>query len=168
LSAGLWVFTNQQITVYTIRASRGHDVIVEILGQTFKDILVSDCFLAYDDHALQDWLKQKCIGHLLRNLHDVEESKIGGAVRFAREVTALLHRALALKADKPNVLPERFAQQAAALEAELDTLIDPQRRLTDPDNARLAKRLRKQRSHVLRFLYVDGLDPTNNRIRSVG
>jgi transposase len=163
LSAWLWVFTNQQITVYTIQASRGHDVIVEILGQTFKGILVSDCFLAYDDHALQDWLKQKCIGHLLRNLHDVEESKIGGAVRFAREVTALLHRALALKADKPNVLPERFAQQAAALEAELDTLIDPQRRLTDPDNARLAKRLRKQRPHVLRFLYVDGLDPTNNQ-----
>jgi len=163
LSAWLWVFTNQHITVYTIRESRGHDVVVEILGQTFKGVLVSDCFLAYDDQALQDWLKQKCIGHLLRNLHDLEESKTGGAVRFAREVTALLRRALALKGDKPNLLPERFAQQAAALEAELDTLIDSQRRLTDPDNARLAKRLRKQRPHVLRFLYIDGLDPTNNQ-----
>jgi hypothetical protein len=59
--------------------------------------------------------------------------------------------------------PDLFAQRAATLEAELDALIDPQQRLTDPDNLRLAKRLRKQRPHVLRFLYVDGLDATNNQ-----
>lgn len=45
----------------------------------------------------------------------------------------------------------------------MDALIDPQRRLTDPDNVRLAKRLRKQRPHVLRFLYVEELDATNNQ-----
>jgi hypothetical protein len=33
---------------------------------------------------------------------------------------------------------------------------------TDPDNARLAKRLRKQRDHLLRFLDHDGVDATNN------
>ena len=33
---------------------------------------------------------------------------------------------------------------------------------TDPDNARLARRLRKQRAHLLRFLDHDGLDATNN------
>jgi len=163
LSAWLWVFTNQHITVYAIRESRGHEVVIEILGQTFKGILVSDCFLAYDDKALQDWLKQKCVGHLLRNLSELEESKTGGAVRFARDVTAVLQSALALKADMPTLSPELFAQRAAAVEAELDALIDPQRRLTDPDNARLAKRLRKQRPHVLRFLYVDGLEATNNQ-----
>jgi transposase len=163
LSAWLWVFTNQHITVYAIRESRGHEVIIELLGQTFRGILVSDCFLAYDDQTLRDWLKQKCVGHLLRNFSELEESKTGGAVRFARDVTALLQGALALKADKSNLSPALFAQRAAALEAELDALIDPQRRLTDPDNLRLAKRLRKQRPHVLRFLYVDGLDATNNQ-----
>jgi transposase len=163
LSAWLWVFTNQHITVYAIRESRGHEVVIEILGQAFKGILVSDCFLAYDDQALRDWLKQKCIGHLLCNLGELEESKMGGAVRFARDITALLRRALALKAEKPNLTLDLFAQRAAAVEADLDALIDPQRRLTDPDNLRLAKRLRKQRPHVLRFLYVDGLDATNNQ-----
>jgi len=163
LSAWLWVFTNQHITVYAIRESRGHEVVIEVLGQTFRGILVSDCFLAYDDKALRDWLKQKCVGHLLRNLSELAESKTGGAVRFARDVTTLLQGALTLKADKPNLSPALFAQRAAALEAELDALIDPQRRLTDPDNLRLAKRLRKQRPHVLRFLYVDGLEATNNQ-----
>jgi hypothetical protein len=36
------------------------------------------------------------------------------------------------------------------------------RRLTDPDNVRFAKQLRKHRPHLLRFLYVEGLDATNN------
>jgi transposase len=77
-------------------------------------------------------------------------------------VTALLRKALALKAEKPNLAADVFTQRAAALEARLDTLIDEKRRLTDRDNRRFAKRLRKQRPHLLRFLYVDGLDATNN------
>lgn len=42
-----------------------------------------------------------------------------------------------------------------------DQLIDEKRRLTDPDNARFAKRLRKHRQYIFRFLYVDDLDATN-------
>jgi transposase len=162
LSAWLWVFTERHITVYAIRDNRSHEVVIEILGRAFKGILVTDCFLAYDHRALLDWLKQKCIGHLLRNLKDLQDTKTRGAVRFAQDVTALLRQALTLKAEKPKLPPETFAQRAATLEAELDALIDPRRQLTDLDNRRLAKRLRKQRPHVLRFLYVDGLDATNN------
>ncbi|MBC7099388.1 transposase, partial [Candidatus Bipolaricaulota bacterium] len=32
-----------------------------------------------------------------------------------------------------------------------------------PGNARLAKRLRKQREHLLTFLNIEGVEPTNNR-----
>ena len=59
--------------------------------------------------------------------------------------------------------PTAFAQQADALEARLDRLIDARRRFSDPDNLRFANRLRKHRPHLLRFLYVDGLDATNNQ-----
>lgn len=163
LSAWLWVFTNQEITVYTIRQSRGHQVVLDILGKEFEGVLVSDCFVAYDAKALADWLKQKCIGHLLRNLSEIEASKAGRAVCFARDVTALLRDALALRDEKPSLDAETFAQRAAALEARLDALIDEKRRMTDPDNVRFAKRLRKQRPHLLRFLYVEGLDATNNQ-----
>ena len=67
-----------------------------------------------------------------------------------------------LKAQKDPRSTEQYAQQAAALEARLDELINAKRQLTDPDNARFAKRLRKQRKHVLRFLYGDELDATHN------
>lgn len=163
LSAWLWVFTNQEITVYTIRKSRGHEVVLDILGREFKGVLASDCFLAYDAKALAEWLKQKCVAHLLRNLSEIEASKTGRAVCFSRDVTALLREALTLQKEKPTLNSETFDQRAAEMESRLDALIDAKRRMTDRDNVRFAKRLRKHRPHLLRFLYVEGLDATNNQ-----
>ncbi len=163
LAAWLWVFTNRETTVYTIRSSRGHEVVVDILGAEFAGVLHTDCFLAYDAKALADWLKQKCVSHLLRNLSEMEANKTGGAVRFARQVTALLREALQLKAEKSTLPAETFARRTATLEKRLEQLIHERRRFTDADNARFAKRLRKHRDHLLRFLYVDELDATNNR-----
>jgi transposase len=163
LSAWLWVFTNRDLTVYTIASGRGHEVVLQMLGEAFAGVLVSDCFTAYDHRALAAWLKQKCIGHLLKDLSELNESKTAGAVRFARDVTAMLRAALTLRDQKPTLAPADFAAQAAQLEAQLDALIDTRRQLTDADNLRFAKRLRKHRPHLLRFLYVNGLDATNNQ-----
>jgi hypothetical protein len=163
LSAWLWVFTNQHATVYKIAKGRGHEVVVDILGREFKGVLASDCFTAYDHRELAAWLKQKCLAHLLRELDELDATKTRGAVRFARDLTALLRAALQLKAAKPHLDDATFQQRAAALETRLDTLIAAKRKLTDPDNKRLAKRLRKHRPHILRFLYHDELDATNNR-----
>ena len=162
LSAWLWVFTNQEVTVYAIRDNRSSDVVVEILGEKFKGILVSDCFVAYNDKRLAAWLKQKCFSHLLKDLKEMEESKVGRATHFAQDGTTLLQAALALKKEKPNLDPAIFAQRTQALETQLDALISKQRNLKDRDNVRFARRLRKHRPHLLRFLYVDGLDATNN------
>jgi transposase len=162
LSAWLWVFANQEVTVYAIRANRSSDVVLDILGEKFEGVLASDCFMAYDNQRLKAWLKQKCLSHLLKDLKEMEEGKTGRAVQFARDGTAILQAALKLKAEKPNLDPATFAQRAQALEAQLDALISSQRQLKDRDNARFARRLRKHRPHLLRFLYVDGLDATNN------
>jgi len=162
LSAWLWVFTNHEITVYVIRTNRSSDVVIDILGEKFRGVLVSDDFVAYDDRRLSTWLKQRCLSHLLCDLKEMQENKTGRALHFARQMTKLLQQALALKGEKPHLDPFTFAQRAQALENRLDLLIAPERRLTDPENARFAKRLRKHRPHLLRFLYVDGLEATNN------
>lgn len=162
LSAWLWVFTSEKLTVYTIETSRGHEVVLAILGKEFKGVLVSDCFLAYDHQALKNWLKQKCLSHFLKDLKELTETKTRGAVRFARDVKEVLQAALELKTKKEHWAKAQYARQAKIVEARLDQLIDVKRKLTDPDNARFAKRLRKHRPHILRFLYVDELDATNN------
>jgi hypothetical protein len=162
LSAWLWVFTHPDLTVYTIRANRSSDVVLDILGSHFSGILTSDGLLSYDDRRLKDWLKQKCLSHLLKDLKEMNEAKKGRALHFVRQATRLLQEALALKRQKPALPPRTFSRQARALETQLDLLITKSRRFSDPDNARFAKRLRKHRPHLLRFLYVDDLEPTNN------
>lgn len=162
LAAWLWVFTHQEVTVYAIRDNRSSDVVIDVLGEEFKGILTTDCYLAYDDRKLKEWLKQKCVGHLLKNLKEMKEGKSGRALHFARQVTIVLQEALALKAEKTRLDPFMFHQRAQELESQLDLLIAPHRRLSDRDNARFAKRLRKHRLHLLRFLYVDELEATNN------
>ena len=162
LSAWLWVFANQEVTVYAIRDNRSSAVILEIMGKEFQGILVSDCFVAYDNQRFADWLKQKCFSHLLKDLKEMEESKTGRAVQFAKQVTAVLRAALKLKAEKSSLEPVIFTQRAQTIETQLNTLISEQRQLKDRDNVRFARRLRKHRLHLLRFLYVDDLDATNN------
>lgn len=163
LAAWLWVFTNREISVYAIRDNRSSDVVVDILGRGFKGVLVSDCLVTYDDRRLSAWLKQKCLSHLLTDLKEMKESKTGRALHFARQLSLLLREAMALKVRKSSLDPFTFFQQARALETRLDQLIAPQRRLTDRENARFAKRLRKHRPHLLRFLYIDDLEATNNQ-----
>src|SRR5262245_39661191 len=93
-SAWLWVFADAHATLYRIRRSRGHEGVVEVLGEDYPGVLVSDCFLAYDP---LNYRKGKCSAHLLKRCSEVEQSKSRGAVRFSRRVAALLRRAMALK-----------------------------------------------------------------------
>jgi len=163
LSAWLWVFTSQKVTVYTISPRRSHEVVVEVLGKQFAGVLVSDCFLAYDHKGLREWLKQKCFAHFLRELAKLEGEKTKGAVRFPRALAQVLREALALREEKGKLDEASFKVRLQEVERKLDALIAERRRFSDPDNARFAKRLRKQRPHLLRFLEMEGVEATNNR-----
>jgi hypothetical protein len=156
-SAWLWVFADAHATLYRIRQSRGHEVVVEVLGEDYKGVLVSDCFLAYDP---LNFTKSKCSAQLLKRCSEIEQSKSRGAVRFSRQVAALLRRAMALKRHRGTISEHGYAVFRGKVHAELDHLLAVT--YTDPDNARLAKLLRKHRDSVLRFLYHDGVDATNN------
>lgn len=163
LSAWLWVFTNQQLTVYAIDERRSHEVVVRILGREFRGILHSDCFSAYDHAELSAWLQQKCLAHLLKDLKQMKEAKGGRALQFAVELADLLQSAIRLRDLKPDLDTVFFRREAARLERRLDALIAPKRRFSDSDNRRMAKRLRKQRRHLFRFLYQDEVEATNNQ-----
>ena len=156
-SAWLWVFADEHATLYRIRPSRGHEVVVDVLGEDYQGVLVSDCFLAYDPLPFR---KGKCLAHLLKRCSEVEQSKSRGVVRFSRRVAALLRRAMALKRRRGALGDHGYAVLRGKAHAELDRLLAGT--YTDPDNARLAKLLRKHRGDLLRFLDHDFVDETNN------
>ncbi len=165
LSAWLWVFSNKQTTVYTIHSgegARGHEVVLEILGKEFKGVLISDCFLAYDAKALNDWIKQKCLAHLLRDLHDFRESGKIAILAFAKEAIALFQDAIQLKNAKDQFADDQYQKKVTAIEGRLDVLISNYESLNDEDAARFVRRLQKQRDHLFTFLKYDEVDPTNN------
>lgn len=82
---------------------------------------------------------------------------------FPRALLALLREALELGEERVTIDDESFAVRRRGLEERLDALIAVGGRFSDPDNARLAKRLRKQREHLFTFLEVEGVEATNNR-----
>lgn len=157
-SAWAWVFANRQFTCYVISRSRGHGVVLDVLGSEFGGCLLSDFFSAYDPLPYES--KSKCLAHLLRALSDVEELQTRGAVKFPRWTKSLLRDAVELKGAKGRLGPEEYADRCAKLEKRLDRLLAGN--IREPKNLRLANRMRKHREHLLTFLYHDSVDPTNN------
>ena len=79
---------------------------------------------------------------------------------MGRRVAALLRGALTLRERRTRLSEERYQRACPRLEAALNRVLAEQQ--SDPDNARLVKLLLKHRSRILTFLYVAGLEPTNN------
>lgn len=154
--AWLWVFTNQEATVYTIDPTRAHEVAERVLGEEFEGVLGCDCFPAYD--PLPYW-QQKCLGHLLKRCSQIAlmESE---EMAFSQKVAHLLRRAIKLKERKSKMSPHGYRVARGKLEAALDRLLAQE--VTDAEIVKLVKLLTKQRAHLLTFLYVDEVDATNN------
>lgn len=59
-------------------------------------------------------------------------------------------------------MPHGFKVQRGKIEAAMDRLLE--KNLTDPGNARLARRLQKHRDHIFTYLYDETgeTEPTNN------
>ena len=156
-SAWLWVFTNDQVSVYVIDPHRDHTVVERILGRDFPGVLITDCFLAYDPLTCD---KSKCVGHLLRRCDTLLESGNPAAMRFSEQATQLLRRALKLKERKSTMSAHGYQVACGRLEAAFDRLLE--RSYRQPDTVRFVKLLRKQRPYLFTFLYVDAVPPTNN------
>lgn len=58
-------------------------MVVEILGKGFAGVLSLDCFSAYHHKALSKELKQKGLEHIFKDLSEIAEERVHGAVRVA-------------------------------------------------------------------------------------
>lgn len=156
-SAWLWVFTNQWVTVYVIREDRSQFVIRDMLGDYFTGVLSSDCCASYDPIKAD---KQKCLGHILKDLSANEAIQSRNAARFSQEASTVLRDAIDLKRRGRSMSERGYASACGRIEARMDRLLE--RNYRDPDNRRLAHRMIKHREHLFTFLDVEEVEPTNN------
>lgn len=156
----LWDFVCASATLYTIRDSRGYDVIEQILGAGYAGVLGHDGWSPYDRLKFAE--HQTCNDHLLRRCRELLEVATGRAGWFPRELQALLRAGLALRdrRDEGIISGHGLAVSRGRLEARLDRLLY-QTWLTNPDNVRLANHLDAHRHQVFTYLWIPGVEATN-------
>ena len=90
----LWSFSNPEVRYFLRRASRGRQVVAEVLGDEFDGVLVSDFYGAYNVHQ---GLHQRCWTHLLRDIHQLKERypQHQGLAEWAQQVREVYDQAQA-------------------------------------------------------------------------
>ena len=86
-------FSTPEARCFLRRASRGREVVAQVLGDEFEGVLISDFYGAYNVHQ---GLHQRCWTHLLRDIHRLKEQYpqhpgLAGWAQWVREVYDQAH-----------------------------------------------------------------------------
>src|SRR5450759_635539 len=164
----IWVFCAASFWFYRITASRGAEVLVQVLGDVFGGILCSDRHAAYLKY--HHGLAQFCWAHLKRTLLGIQNfSKTSDAECFCRDVLAVLARLFRLwrrfqAPDRGGGLLSRSELILKVLPLEKKIFHIAERYLDSDDREvrNLALALFQHADKLYTFTEKDGVDPTNN------
>lgn len=164
VNAWLWVFSNQDVTVYAIRTgkgARGHEVPQDILGPDFDGYLIVDGFAAY---TVLDYAKGQCNAHLLRRTKELSEAATPRERACLDELTALLQAAIDLAQRREQLTSVGYARQVLKMERRLDAwlLSVSRRRERSPELDRLFNHVLNHYDEWFVFLHEPAVPPTNN------
>jgi transposase len=161
LPAWLHAFVTESMTCYRIARSRGFEIAQRLLGWDYAGVLIHDGWASYD----RFWraMHQTCLAHLLRRCGELLATARRGAVRFPRQVKALLQDSLNLRDryEAGELTDHGLAVARGRLQSRLDQLLKWTR--INRDNERFAAHLAKHRHQIFTFLQHVGIDATNWR-----
>ena len=165
----MWALVTANFVFYKIAASRGAEVLVELLGEVFAGILCSDRCASYLKY--HKGKGQFCWAHFKRNILGIQEiGKTTDAERFCRDALALHARLFRLWhrfRDGPGVrygplTREQLIRKSIPLEKKFFALADRYLDSRDKDVANLALALLQHFERFFAFLRHEGVEPTNN------
>jgi transposase len=159
----LWVFSNQDMTIYTIRAgegARGHQVPADILGPDFDGFIVIDGFKAYD---VLDYAKGQCNGHLLRRAKEMSASAEPREQQRLQTLITLLQEGIHLAERRDELTADGYARRASAIENRFDEWVAQVVRCQrSAELDRLTMHILNHDDEWLLFLREPTVPPTNN------
>ena len=167
-TAFLMGFDTDRETVYQIRPQHRNEEVREIIPGDYAGVMISDRGKSYDAEEFEHVDQQKCVGHALRNIADIVETKHGRARTFGLQAKALFQEGMALWRARDGLAADEFAEQAGKIK-DLVSYHLRDRTLTDADNQRLLNGLgaHDDRGHLMRFLEAPFVEPTNNRAERI-
>lgn len=162
--AHLMVFVSAESTVYQIRGRHRNEEVREVIPGDYAGVMGTDRGKSYDAGEFDAVAQQKCLGHLQRNITEVLETKKGRAREFGLGLKNMLKKSIELHHKRSDLAPADYQLQVQQIDDAL-TVHLRHRILKDDDNQRLLDGigLHQDRGNLLRFLRVEGLEPTNNR-----
>ncbi len=160
--AWLWVATTSLVAVFTVVKSRGAAVAKQMLGEAFAGTLISDRWCAYNWlHTLR---RQVCWAHLQREFEGfVErggEAKVLGELLLA-EVSVMFewwHQAR-----DGTIKRATFKKKMLPLQREVERLLEDADTCPNSRVAGTCREILKLRDSLWTFVYVEGVEPTNNQ-----
>ena len=164
--AQLAVFETDGEVIYRITPRYRNEEVREVIGDAYAGVLITDRGRVFDARALDGVRQQKCLAHVLRSISEVTGMKKGRAKDFGLRLGAFLREALKAAAQwrEGHITEEAYAHEALRIERELTHHLRD-RAFRDADNQRLLNELGRHhdRGNLLRFLFEDEVEPTNNR-----
>lgn len=154
----LWTFTTSTATVYHVDRSRGRQVVLDLLGENFAGIVVSDCLAAYENLPYR---MHKCISHHQKAIAKARDRPDTIDPSYLNEWKLLFTMVNALWKHRVTLGEGEFARQRVGLESWLDRLVAEPR--TQPGDRAIQQRIGKRRGVVLGCLDDPAAEPTNNR-----
>lgn len=153
-----WCFCNPQLALFLIDEHRSSDVLRQALGDTFVGTLVTDFYAAYNFLKAK---KQRCLTHLLRELHELSEQiKPIFVTNHLDPLMAILQDAIALAQRRDELTLRQFKLQRNLIHMRLDRQV--QCRSTCADVRRIYQRIVRHRDELLTFLDDPRVPATNN------
>ncbi len=162
-----WCFCNPRMALFLIDHHRSADVVKRALGDSLPGVLVTDFYAAY--HQI-DCRKQKCLVHLLRDLHELrDELSRHHVTKYVGPLITLFQNAIVLAKARSTLSGRIYKAACRKIETRLETII--WQKPKQPDCRRINKRLVRHRFELLTFLEHADVPADNNTaerdIRSV-
>jgi transposase len=160
LSAWLWVFCTEEVTVYAIARSRGHEVPEAILGEDFDGVLVVDGWSAYDVLSCR---KGRCHAHVLRRCHDLLEAQPGRKdERLLKRLVEVLRAGLELCKQHERLSEADYWARVRAWEDDFDGWLLGPAKAAGAEVVKLRNHLMGHHDEFMAHVFEPGVPGTNN------
>ncbi len=166
-----WVFRADLYILFKIDASRGSQVLIEVLGREFDGVLGCDYFSAYRKYMREfNVAVQFCLAHLIRNVKFLLSLPDGATQAYGERLLAALkqmfrivHRRETMDAPSFERALERARRRILRIGIEqAPSELDRAGREKKTEARNMAERFRKHGEAFFLFITTPGLDPTNN------
>jgi transposase len=158
-----WCLRAPLFTVFQINASRGSDVLLNVLGPEFDGLIGCDYFSAYRKYMKHSHvLVQFCLAHLIRDVKFLVEHPAADNRRYGRLLLKHLRELFRIIHDRAYFFSEQGFRLVLAEQRDRLVAAALQNLPATREARNLAKRFSEHADSYFRFITEPDVEPTNN------